>query len=203
MKKHLLNLSKILIYSLFLSFFVLLFYSCSEQEYFPKPKAYLYLALPTQEYKKFDTAYPYQFEYSKNAIILDNKKEKSEPFWLNIYYPSFGATLYVSYKKVDNRLQILIEDSRQLVMKHIPKADAINEKIIENKQDRVFGLIYDISGSGVASPYQFYITDSVKHFLRGALYFNQSPNNDSLAPIINFIKTDAEHLISSFKWKKL
>lgn len=198
MKKHLFKLQ---IFSLLLLFFVLILSSCGEQEYFPKPKAYLYIKLPTQDYQKFDTTYPYQFEYSKNAIIIERQNQTSEPYWLNLYYPSFGATIYFSYKKVNNQLRTLIEDSRQLVMKHIQKADAINEKIIENRQAQVFGLIYDISGSDVASPYQFYVTDSVKHFLRGALYFNHSPNNDSLAPVINFIKSDAEHLITTFKWK--
>jgi gliding motility-associated lipoprotein GldD len=86
-------------------------------------------------------------------------------------------------------------------MKHITKANSIDEKIINNSNDRVFGLIYNISGSGAASTYQFYLTDSTSHFLRGALYFYFKPNNDSIAPVIDFIKQDINHLIKTFRWK--
>jgi len=65
----------------------------------------------------------------------------------------------------------------------------------------VYGLIYDIKGSDAASSYQFYLTDSLSKFVRGALYFNLVPNNDSLSPVIDFLKVDLEHMITSFRWK--
>jgi gliding motility-associated lipoprotein GldD len=52
-----------------------------------------------------------------------------------------------------------------------------------------------------ASPFQFYLTDSTKNFVRGALYFNTVPNNDSLAPVIDFLKQDIIHMIETFRWK--
>ena len=86
-------------------------------------------------------------------------------------------------------------------MKHIPKADAIEDSLIYIPERKVFGLIYDIEGSGAASPCQFFVTDSTTHFLRGALYFNIVPNNDSLAPVIGFIRQDILHMLKTFRWK--
>ena len=88
-----------------------------------------------------------------------------------------------------------------MAYKHIPKASSIETRVIINPEDDVYGLIYEINGMGAASPYQFFVTDSSSHFLRGALYFNITPNNDSLAPVIDFIKEDIEHLILSLRWK--
>ncbi|MCR5455573.1 MAG: hypothetical protein K6F33_11355, partial [Bacteroidales bacterium] len=64
----------------------------------------------------------------------------------------------------------------------------------------VYGLLYGIKGN-VASPLQFYITDSTRHFLRGSLYFNCSPNKDSLAPSVEFVRQDIERLFETLIWK--
>jgi len=61
---------------------------------------------------------------------------------------------------------------------------------------------YNIKGADAASTYQFYLTDSTSNFLRGALYFDLVPNNDSLSPVIDFLKADIEQMITSFRWKK-
>jgi len=116
-------------------------------------------------------------------------------------YPDYNGTVYFSYKSVNNNLGQLINDSHEFVDKHIPKASAIDERIITDRKRNVFGISWEISGSGAASPYQFILTDSTSHFLRGALYFRNEPNNDSLAPVINFVKKDIHHLMNTLKWK--
>jgi gliding motility-associated lipoprotein GldD len=115
--------------------------------------------------------------------------------------PQFEATLHFSYKIIDGNLASYLEDSHTLVSKHIPKADAIYDSLIIDPQRNVYGLTYRIIGSEAASPYQFFLTDSSKHFLRGALYFNTIPNNDSLQPVIDFIVDDIEHIINTLQWK--
>jgi hypothetical protein len=45
------------------------------------------------------------------------------------------------------------------------------------------------------------MTDTSKNFIRGALYFYASPNADSVKPVVDFIQTDIDHLISTFRWK--
>ena len=105
------------------------------------------------------------------------------------------------YKPVKNNLDSLIESSRKFVDKHISKASSIKEKSYENIDNNIYSIVYNIKGNEVASPYQFFATDKNNHFLRGALYFNMQPNNDSLAPVIEFIEKDIDHLINTLKWK--
>jgi gliding motility-associated lipoprotein GldD len=101
---------------------------------------------------------------------------------------------------VDGNLTEYLEDSRNFVMKHIPKASAIHDSLILDRERKVFGLIYQIEGMGAASPCQFFITDSLRHFVRGALYFELQPNNDSLAPVIGLLRKDIEHMLHTFAW---
>ncbi|MDP4963484.1 MAG: gliding motility lipoprotein GldD, partial [Salibacteraceae bacterium] len=79
------------------------------------------------------------------------------------------------------------------------KATKIDEVLIENDAERVYGIVYDFKGE-TASDLQFFLTDSTNHFLRGSLYFNVYPNKDSLAPVIDYVKTDINHMLESFKW---
>lgn len=174
--------------------------SC-EESYVPKPRGYFRIDLPEKSYADFDTTYPYAFEYPSYARIVPDKRQGSEPFWLNLEYPQFRGVIYISYKPVNGNLGTYLEDTRTFVMKHIPKADAIRDSLIYRPESGVFGLIYDIEGSGAASPVQFFVTDSTSHFLRGALYFNTPPNNDSLAPVIRFVRADVLHLLNTFEWK--
>lgn len=173
--------------------------SC-DREYIPKPRGYFRIDLPQREYQEFDTTYPFSFEYPVYAEINPDEGPDSEPFWINIDYPRFQGTIYISYKEIDDNLVDYLEDSRTFVIKHIPKAEAIEDSLIYRPDDRVYGLLYDIIGTGAASPCQFFVTDSSKHFLRGALYFNTVPNNDSLAPVIQFIRGDIDHLLKTFRW---
>lgn len=174
--------------------------SCG-QNYVPKPKGYPRIALPEKNYQVFDTNYPYSFEFPQYAIIVADKDTSSEPYWIDVIYPRFRGQLHVSYKTISKNLTQLTEDTRKFAMKHIPKASNIDEEPYVNESRRVFGIIYSIYGAGTASTYQFYLTDSSEHFLRGALYFNMAPNNDSLAPVIDFIKEDIKHMIYTFNWK--
>lgn len=170
--------------------------------YMPKPRGYFRIDLPEKEYQVFDTTYPYTFEYPVYANISPDNNVANEPYWINIDYPLFKGRIHISYKAVNNNLSKYTEDAHALVMKHIPKASAIEEIRIDNEKADVHGLIYDIKGSGTASVYQFFITDSTHHFVRGALYFHVLPNNDSLAPVIDFVKGDIQHMLESFRWKK-
>ncbi len=97
------------------------------------------------------------------------------------------------------RLDSLIEDSRTLTFKHVVKAEAISEQFFTNPETNVHGLLYKLKGN-TASSIQFFVTDSVRHFLRAALYFSVRPNKDSLAPAIDFIGEDVERMMRSVEW---
>jgi len=169
----------------------------------PKPRAYFRIALPDKEYQRFDSTYPYSFEYPKYAKIHPITGQNTEPYWMDIDFPSFKGAIHLSYKKVKNiqSLNEYFEDARSFANKHIPKATAIVEQPILEPSHNVYGLWYTIEGSQTASYHQFYLTDSLEHFLRGALYFKVNPNNDSLQPVIDFMGDDIARLIQSLQWK--
>jgi gliding motility-associated lipoprotein GldD len=177
-----------------------MFTGCNE-DYSPKPRGYFRIDFPEKSYVRFDTTYPYTFEYPAYASVIADTRPTSEPYWINIDFPQYRGKIHISYKPVHENLAGYLEDSRTFVVKHIPKADAIDDSLIYRPADRVFGLVYYIEGAQAASPCQFFVTDSSSRFLRGALYFNVPPNNDSLAPVINFIEADIRHMLKTFKWK--
>ena len=181
-------------------FFLIIVLASCQSEYTPKPRGYFRIDLPAHEYRQFDTTFPFLFEYPIYASIFLDTSGLAEPYWINISYPAYKAQLHISYKEIHNNLNKYLEDSRTLVNKHIPKANAISQQQFLNPEANVYGLTFSIKGTEAASPYQFYLTDSLSKFVRGALYFNIVPNNDSLAPVIDFLKQDIDHMISTFRW---
>lgn len=178
-----------------------LFLACScKEEYIPKPRGYFRIEFAEKEYLPIDShKLPYRFEIPQYGRLEEDKGRISEPYWVNLKIPQHRAEIHISYKKVEGNLMELTEDSRTLAYKHTIKADAINERIFVNEQKNVFGTIYMIDGNA-ASPLQFYLTDSTRHFLRGALYIREVPNIDSIRPVIEFLTPDVIHLIETTEW---
>ncbi len=178
--------------------FVHLVVSCDEPV-IPKPKGYFRIDLPEHTYQtaEFEKC-PFRFEIPVYAAVLPDTNRLSEPCWWYILFPKFNAALYISYKPVKNNLFQFIEDAHSLAYSHTVKANEINQrKILIGRNG---GLMYEIGGNA-ASPLQFYITDSVNHFLRGSLYFNALPNADSVAPVTRFLQTDIENMVQTLDWK--
>ncbi len=166
----------------------------------PKPRAFFRIDLPEKEYRRFDEGFPYSFEYPVYANISKVSSAMAEPWWINVEVPQFKASIHISYKEINNNLAEYLNDTHQLLSKQFAKAAGIREDMILNEHENVYGVIYQIRGPGVASASQFFVTDSLNHFLRGALYFNVIPNNDSLAPVIEFLKEDIQHLVETLRW---
>jgi len=177
--------------------------SCQNNDYTPKPRGYFRITLPEREYRLLDSIFPYTFDYPVYCRILPDAQSPGEMNWINLQFTGFRGVLHLSYKAVENtdNLSRYIEDSRSLAFKHIPKASRIEQFQVQYPENKVYGLIYLIKGQGAASPYQFYLTDSLHHFMRGALYFDALPNSDSLKPVIDFVQKDIDHLIETVKWK--
>lgn len=161
----------------------------------PKPLGYMRFDLPEKQYRLFDSLCPYSFDIPVYARMIPNNAGK---FWFDLYFPQYAATIYLSYLPVAGNLDRLLDESHSFVYSHTVKADAIEEKLLINNGN--FALLSEIGGDA-ATPLQFFITDSLSHFLRGSLYFYSVPNRDSLLPLINFIRQDIEHLISSTNFK--
>jgi gliding motility-associated lipoprotein GldD len=179
----------------------LLFSSCDE-EFTPKPRGYFRIDLPQPSYKNFAPNCPFSFEYSTFADVKAYQGNQIEKCWYNIEYPKFRATIHLSYTPLKNKLELesQLVNSRTLAYKHTVKADGIDEIPINFESKKVYGLLYKLSGNS-ASQLQFYLTDSTNHFLRCALYFNSSPNVDSIAPVLSFVERDIDQIIESFHWK--
>ena len=178
---------------------LILTFSCT-QEYIPKPHGYFRIDFQEKTYHQFDSiALPYSFDIPGYSKIVPDNDRFAEPYWINLKIPAHKAEVHISYKKVQNNLAKLMEDSRILAYKHSIKADAINERIFVNSQKKVYGTIYQIDGNA-ASPLQFYLTDSTQNFLRGALYIREVPNIDSLRPVIDFLTPDIIRLIETTEW---
>lgn len=180
---------------------MIVFCSCKNNTT-PKPLGYFRIELPPHNYVKNDTLGPYIAEVSRycNSVESDNKLATNDDEWINLYYPKLNATIHLSYKQIHNNFQLITEESRQLAYEHTIRADAINESFYSNPENNTYCIYYEMKGNA-ASPAQFYITDSVTNFLRGALYFNNIPNADSIAPVNTYIQQDIIHLIETLKWK--
>lgn len=180
----------------------LICFSCKEN-YTPKPHGYLRIELPeNHSYSHTPETLPFYFEYSNYASwdqLRTNKKSRSNSLWYNVHYTKYNAKIHLSYIPLNNNLDSLLEESHQFVFEHSIRADAIDEKAFNRTQDKVYGVLFDLKGNA-ASNMEFWATDSVEHFLRGALYLETTPNIDSLAPVINYIKEDIIHMINTLEW---
>ena len=191
------------IVSSFLLAMTLLFMaSCGEEERpLPKPKGYLRIDLPEKEYVKVDTIGRYAFEMPSYAELTYDPFSPQEKNWVNVEMPCFKASIHLTHKDVKGNLGEYLEDVHTMITKHLQKANGMRDSLIVNDEHKVYGLFIEMDGKGVATPMQFYLTDSTRNFVRGALYFNFQPDNDSMQPVINFIRKDIDHLIETFEWK--
>ncbi|MCB0820565.1 MAG: gliding motility lipoprotein GldD [Bacteroidetes bacterium] len=174
--------------------------SCGEEDAIPRPRGYFRIDLPAHQYKQFETDCPFSFEIPDYALMTPGAQGAAQPCWLNLVFPAQKATLHLSYRSIEKNLSDLTEDSRNLAYKHVVKSSGIAESLYEDPENHVYGIMYEINGNA-ASPLQFHVSDSSSHFLRGSLYFNTSPNSDSLQPVNEFIREDVRHLISTVRWK--
>ncbi|HEX2535815.1 MAG TPA: hypothetical protein VHK69_18865 [Chitinophagaceae bacterium] len=175
-------------------------------EYVRKPRGYFKIPLPEKKYQLFDQpGYPYVFEYpAYGSITRDStffEAQPENPYWINIDFPDFGGRIYISYKPVGrNVFDSLVNDAFTMAYKqHTYKASAIRP-VPFTTPNGLEGVYFTLTGN-TATANQFFVTDSVRHFLRGALYFGATPNEDSLRPVNDFLRKDMEHLIQTLRWK--
>lgn len=186
-------------------FFLAISVVACNSPYTPRPQGYFKIDFPEHEYKLFDQpGYPYTFEYPVYANVLKDStffEDKPEnPYWINIDFPRFSGKIYISYKAIGgNDLNKLINDAFNMTYKHSTRATEIVDSAMRTPNG-VSGVFFSVGGNA-ATAKQFFVTDSVKHFLRGALYFDASPNEDSLGVVNNFLQEDMKHLINTFRWK--
>ncbi len=182
--------------------------ACDEESYAPKPRAYPRVVYPVaSQDQTFDKAFcnftcqlPGYAKVEKDTKFFD--EDPKNECWFNVVVPELDAKIYCSYYPVRSRADFdeLVSDAFEMVNKHNIKASYINQQLVSRPQDKVYGIVFDIEGA-VASTYQFFLTDSTRHFLRGAMYVETQARPDSLAPVIHFMKNDVNKLVSTLKWR--
>ena len=168
----------------------------------PRPKGFPAMNIPPHQYQDLEKGHPFSFELSRFAEVKKDTFALAEPHWMYLYYPRWDAFIQLTYKSVEGdrkRLDKMIRDSYVLASKHQMKANRIEDAILTTRDGRKATVI-ELEGE-VATPFQFFATDSTTHFLRGAVYLNTATKNDSLAPVIRYLKQDAIHLIQTLRWK--
>ena len=161
----------------------------------PKPASYLRLDYSEAKYVNFENQCPYAFEINADAVI---KGEKDCGFMIS--YPKMKATIYLTYKPVNNDINKLLKDAQKLTYEHVIKADDILEQPYLNPNKKAYGMFYQVDGNAATNS-QFYITDSIRHFVTGSVYFYAKPNFDSVMPAASYIKNDMQRLMETIKWK--
>lgn len=185
----------------FLPIFVILLLGCTST-YTPKPLGHNHIDLPEVSYQQSPDSFPFTFAYSTHASILNDTTWMAEKYWFNLYYKDLGAHVNITYKPVFEskaRLKDFLSDAYKLTAKHQIKAYSIDESILRTPMG-YYASIAELEGE-VPSQFQFVITDSTRHFLRGALYFKTAMKNDSLAPVIEYVKMDMIHFLQTLEWK--
>lgn len=179
--------------------------ACSEEEaYTPKPVAYHRLEVPPHEYVLYDSGRPYRFEISRYAKVRKDPSSFAEPHWIEVYYPALmNATVSISYKPIRGDYDSLISfyyTAQKLTNKHNIRASSIEEYAARTPGgDRV--VAHTLEGE-VPSHFQFFVTDSLRHFFRAAMYFPTATKSDSLAPYIDYVREDMLHIIQTIRWNE-
>jgi gliding motility-associated lipoprotein GldD len=187
-------------------FVVVIAWSACNSDYTPRQKGYFRIDFPKHEYTTFDRPeYPYTFEYPVYAAVKKDTSifsdDTEEGYWINIEFPRFYGRIYISYKEIGKTdFQKLVNDAFQMTYKHTSKASEISDSLMRTPMG-LTGMFFRVGGNA-ATARQFYVTDSVKHFIRGSLYFDATPNEDSLAVVNDFLQEDMKHLINTLRWKK-
>lgn len=204
----------------------LLFVSCGGGDYSPKPQAYLRIDMPEHNYWLVDSlcshpgdtlvfgtdtmiaitgsckTFPFTFEANTRVELREKDAPKGEE-WVDLLYPEWDGVVFLTYKRLSgpDDLRGQTDTSSRLLEKHYQFTSGIDEKLFEDTIRHVYATAWHLRGRNVASTYQFMATDRERHFLRGALFINRAPNNDSLAPVLEYIQTDLDHLIETLRWR--
>lgn len=175
--------------------------SCGDDQ-LPKPSGYLRLEYPEAVYKTTSIPLPFSFDKNNLSAPITSIKSSGNTKGIDIKYPSLKGTIYLTYKPVnEGNLDSLLRDAQNLTQKHTIKADEIEQNFFENQEENVYGMFYEIGGDA-ASQSQFYVTDSIHHFLSGSLYFYAKPNYDSIYPAAVYLKKDIQRIMESVRWKE-
>ncbi|KJD31885.1 gliding motility protein GldD [Tamlana nanhaiensis] len=185
-------------------FIFIICFSCNE-DYKPKPKAELRLEYPEPKYAPDNLKLPFTFDKNllANKTTLKSIPSTTKSYGVNLEYQTLKGTIFLTYKAIENNpknLNDFLKDAQKFTLEHTQKADEIPAYPYENDNRKVYGMLSEVKGN-VASPAQFYVTDSVNHFLTGSIYFHAKPNYDSIYPAAQYLQNDIRRIMETLQWK--
>ena len=200
-----------------------LFFTACNSTYTSKKTGYYKIDFPERKYTVFQKeGFPYTFEYPVYAQVVKDStyfdQDLQNPYWINLDFPQLGGRIFLSYKAVGgkstykvkqangsykdslgtNVFDLMVNDAFKLTSKNEAVASSIKDSLFHT-QNGITGVFFRVGGNAATSR-QFFMSDTTKNFFRGALYFDVTPNADSLRPVIDFLQKDIDHLINTFKW---
>lgn len=203
--------------------FCMILLACNSP-YVSKKRGYFHISLPERSYQKFDSSdFPYSFEYPLYAAIVKDStffdSSPENPYWINVDFPQFHGRIFLSYKQIGGKAQYkvkqpdgsykdslginvldrMVTDAFTLTNKNNVVSNSINDSLMRTPNG-ISGVFFRVGGNA-ATAKQFFLTDSTRNFIRGALYFDVTPNADSLQPVQDFLQADLDHMINTFRWK--
>ncbi|MEO5888732.1 MAG: hypothetical protein ABIQ31_00705 [Ferruginibacter sp.] len=203
---------------------VIIFFAACNSSYVSKKRGYYNIELPERSYQQFNReGFPYSFEYPAYArVVKDSTYFDANPendYWINIDFPQFHGRIFLSYKIVGgkapykikqpdgsykdssgtNVFDRMVNDAFTLTNKNNVVSNSINDSLIHTSNG-ISGVFFKVGGNAATSK-QFFLSDTVHNFIRGALYFDVTPNADSLKPVQDFLQADMDHMINTFRWK--
>jgi len=202
--------------------YLFLIASCNAP-YVSKKRGYYKIDFPERKYISLEEkGFPYTFEYPVYAKIVKDStyfdQDTLNPYWINIDFPQFGGRIFLSYKAIGGRstykvkqadgtykdsvglnvFDYMVNDAFKLTSKNEAVASSINDSLFQTKNG-ITGVFFRVGGNA-ATAKQFFMSDTTRNFFRGALYFDVTPNADSLKPVQDFLQKDIDHLINTFRW---
>ena len=180
---------------LFLSLFLVVFLISCQDDVLVKPKAALRLEYPTPKYQRLMLPCPFTFDVNTKSTPIPK-----DNCWDNLDYPRMKGTIYLTYYPVRDNLKALLYDAQKLTYDHTVKASNIIEQQRVDSVSNVYGMFYMINGNA-ATPAQFYVTDSVSHFVTGSVYFESKPNFDSIYPAAMYLREDMRKIMETIRWE--
>lgn len=178
----------------------ILFVSCGDEQLTPKPPTYLRLEIPEAKYTSYQDDCGYSFKLNQ-AYVVEKAPAQGQEINCHrrIQLGGLNGTIFFRYIDMTEPVAYYINNSIDEVEVHQVKATNITDKQIIRQEDRVFGTLFELQGD-VATPFQFYLTDSTERFVYAEILFNTRPNYDSLKPSLEYLKKDLDTLLQSFKW---
>lgn len=184
-----------------LCFIVLLVSACNDSKPVPKPSSFLRTEFPEHSYRPYLSPQNFRFELADLYMPKSFQQAKTNYSIQEIDLGPLNGTLFLYYLQIPNKdsLPDIINFANDKVDEHKIMADKIDFEQIIQPQKNVYGTFFELKGN-VATNFQFYLTDSMKHFLRGEVLLNCRPNYDSLKPTLQYLKTDLKLMLNSFQW---